>query len=91
MALQKDQSSPPRATHAPELMEIDAIEHATGQGRASSRSFRRPATAQNLVCFRCRKSGHRAVVRLAPASVLAVTKSDVSVKVARQPKNKENQ
>ena len=89
MALQMDQSSPPRATHAPELMEIDAIEHATGRRRAPSRSFPKPATAPNVVCFRCHKSGHSAAVCRAFSPVLAVTESDVSVKVAWQPKNEE--
>ena len=52
MASQMDQSSPPRAAHAPDPVESDAIEHATGQRRAPSCSFHRPATAQSLFIAR---------------------------------------
>ncbi|KAE9279092.1 hypothetical protein PF008_g28454 [Phytophthora fragariae] len=65
-----------RAT-APEPMEIDAIEaESRSRSTSTTRSPRfnidnRPRDGRPLVCYRCRKSGHRASVCRAPAPVLA--------------------
>ena len=40
---------------------------------------------KQLVCFRCRKPGHCAMVYRSPASVLAVAESDIPVDLAVQP------
>ncbi|GAB9477881.1 hypothetical protein Gpo141_00015059 [Globisporangium polare] len=78
-------ASGPRAD-GPEPMEIDAYEMsaperprqagARGFGRGGPRGAQAPRT---LVCFRCRRAGHRASECRAPAPVLAVVgASDVS-------------
>ncbi|KAE9196236.1 hypothetical protein PF004_g20198 [Phytophthora fragariae] len=61
----------------PEPMEIDAIE-AESRSRSTSTARgprfsneKRPRDGRPLVCYRCRKSGHRAAVCRAPALVLA--------------------
>ncbi|GMF58914.1 unnamed protein product [Phytophthora fragariaefolia] len=62
---------------APEPMEIDAIE-AKSRSRSTStargprfNNDTRPRDGRPLICYRCRKSGHRAAVCREPAPVLA--------------------
>ncbi|KAE8962385.1 hypothetical protein PR002_g29612 [Phytophthora rubi] len=69
--------TPDARASAPEPMEIDAIE-AESRSRATStargprfNNDNRPHDGRPLVCYRCRKSGHRAAVCRAPAPVLA--------------------
>ncbi|KAE9031518.1 hypothetical protein PR002_g9633 [Phytophthora rubi] len=68
---------PDARASAPEPMEIDAIE-AESRSRSTSTARgprfsndNRPRDGRQLVCYRCRKSGHRAAVCRAPAPVLA--------------------
>ncbi|KAE9270316.1 hypothetical protein PR003_g30871, partial [Phytophthora rubi] len=69
--------TPDARASAPEPMEIDAIE---AESRSRSTSTARgprfgndnlPRDGRPLVCYRCRKTGHRAAVCRAPAPVLA--------------------
>ncbi|KAE8963442.1 hypothetical protein PR001_g29369 [Phytophthora rubi] len=69
--------TPDARASAPDPMEIDAIE---AESRSPSTSTvrgprfsndNRPRDGRQLVCYRCRKSGHRAAVCRAPAPVLA--------------------
>ncbi|KAE9247907.1 hypothetical protein PF004_g4116 [Phytophthora fragariae] len=53
----------------PEPMEIDAVEASQRQQWSSSGRGRSRRESRALVCFRCRKSGHRAAVCRAPAPV----------------------
>ncbi|KAE8900113.1 hypothetical protein PF003_g15991 [Phytophthora fragariae] len=69
--------TPDARASAPEPMEIDAIE-AESRSRSTSTARgprfsndNRPRDGRPLVCYRCRKSGHRAAVCRAPAPVLA--------------------
>ncbi|KAE9163614.1 hypothetical protein PF004_g30091 [Phytophthora fragariae] len=69
--------TPDARASAPETMEIDAIE-AESRSRSTSTARgprfsndNRPRDGRPLVCYRCRKSGHRAAVCRAPAPVLA--------------------
>ncbi|KAE9162297.1 hypothetical protein PF002_g32150 [Phytophthora fragariae] len=69
--------TPDARASAPEPMEIDAIE-AESRSRSTStargprfNNDNRPRDGRPLVCYRCRKSGHRAAVCRAPAPVLA--------------------
>ncbi|KAE8970943.1 hypothetical protein PR001_g27051, partial [Phytophthora rubi] len=69
--------TPDARASAPEPMEIDAIE-AESRSRLTSTARgprfsndNRPRDGRQLVCYRCRKSGHRAAVCRAPAPVLA--------------------
>ncbi|KAE9111060.1 hypothetical protein PF010_g10949 [Phytophthora fragariae] len=55
----------------PEPMEIDAVEASQRQHWSSSGRGRGGREPRALVCFRCRKSGHRAAVCRAPAPVIA--------------------
>ncbi|KAE8966623.1 hypothetical protein PR001_g28343 [Phytophthora rubi] len=55
----------------PEPMEIDAVEASQRQQWSSSGRGRSGREPRALVCFRCRKSGHRAAVCRAPAPVIA--------------------
>ncbi|KAE8914478.1 hypothetical protein PF005_g24526 [Phytophthora fragariae] len=52
-------------------MEIDAVEASQRQQWSSSGRGRGSREPRALVCFRCRKSGHRAAVCRAPAPVIA--------------------
>lgn len=64
--------TPDARAAGPEPMEIDAIE-AESRSRFPS-TFRGPRAnndSRQIVCYRCRKSGHRAAVCRAPAPVLA--------------------
>ncbi|KAE9010859.1 hypothetical protein PR002_g15248 [Phytophthora rubi] len=73
----------------PEPMEIDAVEASQRQQWSSSGRRRGGREPRALVCFRCRKSGHRAAVCRAPAPVIAHMEhvaSDEKTPVA-QPKN----
>ncbi|KAE9180325.1 hypothetical protein PF005_g8967 [Phytophthora fragariae] len=69
--------TPDARASAPEPMKIDAIEaESRSRSTSTARSPRfnndnRPRDGRQLVCYRCRKSGHRAAVCRAPASVLA--------------------
>ncbi|KAE8975171.1 hypothetical protein PR001_g25784 [Phytophthora rubi] len=69
--------TPDARASAPEPMEIDAIEaESRSQSTSTARGPRfsndnRPRDGRPLVCYRCRKSGHRAAVCRAPAPVLA--------------------
>nr|KAE8945938.1 hypothetical protein PF009_g4404 [Phytophthora fragariae] len=69
--------TPDARASAPEPMEVDAIE-AESRSRSTSTARgprfsndNRPRDGRQLVCYRCRKSGHRAAVCRAPAPVLA--------------------
>ncbi|KAE8961171.1 hypothetical protein PR001_g30128, partial [Phytophthora rubi] len=69
--------TPDARASAPEPMEIDATE-AESRSRSTStargprfNNDNRPRDGRPLVCYRCRKSGHRAAVCRAPAPVLA--------------------
>ncbi|KAE9204478.1 hypothetical protein PF005_g13783 [Phytophthora fragariae] len=69
--------TPDARASSPEPMEIDAIE-AESRSRSTStargprfNNDNRPRDGRQLVCYRCRKSGHRAAVCRAPAPVLA--------------------
>ncbi|KAE9135019.1 hypothetical protein PF010_g2250 [Phytophthora fragariae] len=55
----------------PEPMEIDAVEASQRQQWSSSGRGRGGREPRALVCFRCRKPGHRAAVCRAPAPVIA--------------------
>jgi hypothetical protein len=75
----------------PEPMEIDAIEaSATG---STGRPPRGGRTARPLICFRCRKTGHRAAECRAPAPVPAhaVTAQLASIDSSESPKNGQDQ
>ncbi|KAE9056597.1 hypothetical protein PF010_g31707 [Phytophthora fragariae] len=68
---------PDARASAPEPMEIDAIE-AESRSRSTSTARgprfgndNRPRDGRLLVCYRCRKAGHRPAVCRAPAPVLA--------------------
>ncbi|KAE9101010.1 hypothetical protein PF010_g14597 [Phytophthora fragariae] len=77
----------------PEPMEIDAVEASQRQPWSSSGRSRGGREPRALVCFRCRKSGHRAAVCRAPAPVIAHMEhvaSDEKTPVA-QPKNDRDQ
>ncbi|KAE9238091.1 hypothetical protein PF005_g376 [Phytophthora fragariae] len=69
--------APDARASVPEPMEIDAIEaESRSRSTSTARSPRfsndnRPRDGRQLVCYRCRKSGHRAAVCRAPAPVLA--------------------
>ncbi|KAE9267495.1 hypothetical protein PR003_g31753, partial [Phytophthora rubi] len=69
--------TPDARASAPEPMEIDAIEaESRSRSTSTARGSRfsndnRPRDGRPLVCYRCRKSGHRAAVCRAPAPVLA--------------------
>ncbi|KAE8959933.1 hypothetical protein PF011_g30268 [Phytophthora fragariae] len=69
--------TPDARASAPEPMEIDAIEaESRSRSTSTARGSRfnndnRPRDGRPLVCYRCRKSGHRAAVCHAPAPVLA--------------------
>lgn len=67
-------------------MKMDTIEQATYSRSAPGHAFRRPVALEQQVCFHCRKLGHHAAVCRAPAPVLAVATSDVSVSVADKTK-----
>ncbi|KAE9307222.1 hypothetical protein PR003_g21053, partial [Phytophthora rubi] len=74
----------------PEPMEIDAVEASQRQQWSSSGRGRGGREPRALVCFRCRKSGHRAAVCRAPAPVIAHMEhvaSDENIPVA-QPKKR---
>ncbi|KAE9118617.1 hypothetical protein PF010_g8149 [Phytophthora fragariae] len=60
-----------RRTHGRCHMEIDAVEASQRQQWSSSGRGRGGREPRALVCFRCRKSGHRAAVCRAPAPVIA--------------------
>ncbi|KAE8906878.1 hypothetical protein PF003_g9278 [Phytophthora fragariae] len=69
--------TPDARASAPKPMEIDAIE-AESRSRSTSTARgprfsndNRPRDGRQLVCYRCRKAGHRAAVCRAPAPVLA--------------------
>ncbi|CAH0477548.1 unnamed protein product [Peronospora belbahrii] len=89
MALRIKYSSPPPATQDPGPMEVDVIEHATNSRRAPNARFRKPVAPKRLVCFRCSKPGHHAAICRAPAPVLSVAASGVTVS-ADQPINDGN-
>ncbi|KAE9334570.1 hypothetical protein PF008_g13907 [Phytophthora fragariae] len=91
--------TPDARTSAPEPMEIDAIEaesrsRSTSPARGSRFTNNRPRDGRQLVCYRCRKSGHRAAVCRVPALVLAsaevVGEADATFS-AVLPKNGRNQ
>ncbi|KAE9234996.1 hypothetical protein PF005_g1664 [Phytophthora fragariae] len=73
----------------PEPMEIDAVEASQRQQWSSSGRERSGREPRALVCFRCRKSGHRAAVCRAPAPVIAHMEHVASDEKtpAAQPKN----
>ncbi|KAE8910985.1 hypothetical protein PF005_g24795 [Phytophthora fragariae] len=77
----------------PEPMEIDAVEASQRQQWSSSGRGRGGREPRALVCFRCRKSGHRAAVCRAPAPVIAHMEHVASVEKtpAAQPKNGRDQ
>ncbi|KAE9020903.1 hypothetical protein PR002_g12415 [Phytophthora rubi] len=55
----------------PEPLEIDAVEASQRQQWSNSGRGRGGREARPMICFRCRKSGHRAAVCRAPAPVIA--------------------
>ncbi|KAE9073046.1 hypothetical protein PF007_g25952 [Phytophthora fragariae] len=77
----------------PEPMEIDAVEASQRQQWSSSGRGRGGREPRALVCFRCRKSGHRAAVCRAPAPVIAHMEHVASDEKtpAAQPKNGRDQ
>jgi len=87
MASQVHQHSFHRAVSEPEPMEIDAIVRTAPPRHGASAGQSRPASSKQLVCFRCRKIGHRAAECRAPAPVLAAVESDDVVVRSSQPKN----
>ena len=63
---------------APEPMEIDAVEASRARRSMPPRSSG-VRSERPLVCFRCRKPGHRAAVCRSPSPVLAAVESDKHV------------
>ncbi|KAG6622014.1 polyprotein [Phytophthora cinnamomi] len=63
----------------PEPMEIDAVEASQRQQWPSSRRGRSSRDDRPMVCFRCRKPGHRAVVCRAPAPVITYVEHSTSM------------
>ncbi|POM77019.1 Putative Polyprotein, partial [Phytophthora palmivora] len=60
-------------------MEVDAVEASQRQQWSPSRRGRSSRDNRPMVCFRCRKSGHRAAVCRAPAPVITYAQIDIGL------------
>jgi hypothetical protein len=78
------QASAPKSD--PNAMEIDAIKAQLHPGQ----SKKGRASGKQMICFRCRKPGHRAAECRAPAPAAAGVNA-VQESSVEQPKNEENQ